>query len=126
MKIYNNENVLEAALYRIRYLFDEFPNVIVGFSGGKDSTATLNLALQVAAEKNRLPLKVLFIDQEAEWQGTIDYVTKVMTDDRVEPMWYQMPMVITNNASSYNRYSYCWDEKEKDHWIHDKHPLSIK
>ena len=126
MKIYNNENVLEAALYRIRYLFDEFPNVIVGFSGGKDSTVTLNLALQVAKEKNRLPLKVLFIDQEAEWQGTIDYVTKVMTDSRVEPMWYQMPMVITNNAASYNRYSYCWDEKEKDHWIHEKHELSIK
>jgi predicted phosphoadenosine phosphosulfate sulfurtransferase len=49
-----------------------------------------------------------------------------MTDERVQPMWFQMPMVITNNASSYNRYSYCWDEKEKDNWIHDKNPLSIK
>ena len=126
MKIYNNQNVLDAALNRIRFLFDEFPNVIVGFSGGKDSTATLNLCLQVAEEKKRLPLKVLFIDQEAEWQGTIDYVTTIMTDKRVEPLWFQMPMVITNNASSYNRYSYCWDEKEKDNWIHDKHPLSIK
>jgi predicted phosphoadenosine phosphosulfate sulfurtransferase len=126
MKIYSKINVLEAALYRIRFLFDEFPNVIVGFSGGKDSTATLNLCLQVAEEKKRLPLKVLFIDQEAEWQGTIDYVTNVMTDPRVIPLWFQMPMVITNNASSYNRYSYCWDEKEKDNWIHDKHPLSIK
>jgi predicted phosphoadenosine phosphosulfate sulfurtransferase len=127
MKIYSNsQNVLQAALNRIRFLFDEFPNVIVGFSGGKDSTATLNLCLQVAEEKKRLPLKVLFIDQEAEWQGTIDYVTNVMTDPRVIPLWFQMPMVITNNASSYNRYSYCWDEKEKDNWIHDKHPLSIK
>lgn len=126
MKIYSKINVLDAALNRIRYLFNEFPNVIVGFSGGKDSTVTLNLCLQVAKEKNRLPLKVLFIDQEAEWQGTIDYVTKVMTDSRVEPLWFQMPMVITNNASSYNRYSYCWDEKEKDQWIHEKHPISIK
>jgi predicted phosphoadenosine phosphosulfate sulfurtransferase len=126
MKIYNNQNVLDAALNRIRFLFDEFPNVIVGFSGGKDSTATLNLCLQIAEEKKRLPLKVLFIDQEAEWQGTIDYVTNVMTDPKVIPLWFQMPMVITNNASSYNRYSYCWDEKEKDNWIHDKHPLSIK
>ena len=126
MKIYSKVNVLDAALKRIRFLFDEFPNVIVGFSGGKDSTATLNLALQVAAEKNRLPLKVLFVDQEAEWQGTIDYMTTVMMDPRVEPKWYQMPMVITNNASSYNRYSYCWDEKEKGNWIHQKHPLSIK
>jgi predicted phosphoadenosine phosphosulfate sulfurtransferase len=127
MKIYSNsQNVLQAALNRIRFIFDEFPNVIVGFSGGKDSTAALHLCLQVAKEKNRLPLKVLFIDQEAEWQGTIDYVTTIMTDERVEPLWFQMPMVITNNASSYNRYSYCWDEKEKDNWIHDKHPISIK
>lgn len=126
MKIYKKENVLDAALERTRYLFEEFENVVVGFSGGKDSTATLNVALQVAEEKNRLPLKVIFIDQEAEWQGTIDYVEKVMTDPRIKPMWFQMPMVITNNASSYNRYSKCWDEAEKENWIHEKNEMSIK
>lgn len=126
MKIYSKINVYEAALKRVRYLFDEFENVVVGFSGGKDSTATLNIALQVAEEKNRLPLKVIFIDQEAEWQGTIDYVTKVMKDPRILPMWFQMPMVITNNASSYNRYSYCWNEDEKEKWIHPQNEISIK
>lgn len=126
MKIYSKESVLDAALNRIRYIFDEFPEVVVGFSGGKDSTATLNLALQIAEEKNRLPLKVLFVDQEAEWQGTIDYVEKVMKDPRVEPMWFQMPMLMTNNASSYSRFSKCWDEAEKDKWIHPKSEISIK
>lgn len=126
MRIFSNENVYDSALERIRYLFDEFPNIVVGFSGGKDSTAVLNLTIKVAKEKNRLPVKVLFVDQEAEWQGTIDYVTYVMTQPEVEPMWFQMPMVITNNASSYNRYNYCWNEEEKDNWIHPKHPLSIK
>jgi predicted phosphoadenosine phosphosulfate sulfurtransferase len=126
MKIYSKKNVLEAALERIRYLFDEFQEVAVGFSGGKDSTVTLNLALKVAEEKNRLPLKVVFVDQEAEWQGTIDYVKKIMYDPRVEPLWFQMPMVITNNASSYKRYSHCWNEEEKDKWIHEKDPIAIK
>lgn len=69
MKVYKKQSVYDAALDRIRYLFDEFPNVIVGFSGGKDSTVVLELALIVAREKNRLPLDVLFIDQEAEWQA---------------------------------------------------------
>ena len=105
MKMFKKTNVWDESLARIRMLFDEFPTVIVGFSGGKDSTIVFNLAMMVAKEKNRLPLPVLFLDQEAEWQGTIDYVTTIMTDSRVEPMWYQMPMVITNNASSYNRYS---------------------
>jgi predicted phosphoadenosine phosphosulfate sulfurtransferase len=126
MKIYSKKNVYDAALDRIRYLFDEFPNVVVGFSGGKDSSVTLDLALKVAEEKNRLPLSVLFIDQEAEWKGTVDCVEAVMNDKRVKPYWFQMPMVITNNASSYNRYSYCWKEEEKDKWIHPQNEMSIK
>lgn len=126
MKIYSKQNVLEASLDRIRKLFDEFDNVVVGFSGGKDSTVVFNLTLQVAKEKNRLPVNVMWIDQEAEWQATVDYVTKIMTRPDVKPYWYQMPMVITNNASSYNRYNYCWKEEDKDKWIHPQHPISIK
>lgn len=126
MRYYKKETVLEAALDRIRYLFDEFPVIIVGMSGGKDSTVCLELCLTVAKEKNRLPLRVMWIDQEAEWQGTVDYMTEVMCRKDVWPMWYQMPMVITNNASSYERYAYCWDEKNKDKWIHPKHDMSIK
>jgi len=125
MKILLKQNVKDAAYKRFERLFDDFENVVVGFSGGKDSTCVLNIALDVAEKLNRLPLSVLFIDQEAEWQGTIDYVSEVMHDKRVKPYWFQMPMVITNNASSYNRYSYCWDEKNKDKWIHPKSELAI-
>lgn len=126
MKIFRKQNVLEASLDRIRYLFDEFPNVIVSFSAGKDSTVTLNLALQVAREKGRLPLKVMWLDQEAEWQGTADYARSIMYSPDIEPLWFQIPMVITNNASSYSRYSKCWDPTEEDKWIHPKDPISLK
>ncbi len=126
MKIYLKQNVLEAALDRVRRIYDEFDDIIVGMSGGKDSTVVMNLALTVAKEKNRLPLKVMFLDQEAEWQGTIDYITNIFSREDVTPYWYQMPMVITNNASSYNRYNYCWDEKDKDKWIREKVDISIK
>ena len=126
MKIYLNENVYVKSIDRINYLFDQFENVVVGFSGGKDSTTCLNLCLQVATERNRLPLSVLWIDQEAEWQGTVDYCELIMSRPDIKPYWLQMPMVITNNASSYERYSNCWDESKKDLWIHPKNELSIK
>ena len=49
-----------------------------------------------------------------------------MYDERVEPLWFQMPIVITNNASTEHRYSYCWDENKKEEWLHPKDPISIK
>ena len=35
-KEYKEDNVLEAARQRIAYIFDEFENIIVSISGGKD------------------------------------------------------------------------------------------
>ncbi len=126
MKIYGTQNVLEAALDRLRFLYREFPVVICNWSGGKDSTVCLHLCLRVAGEMNRLPQRVMWIDQEVEWQGTVDLAERVMTRPDVQPMWFQMPMVITNNASSFERFNYCWRPEDRGKWAHPQHPLSIK
>lgn len=124
MKIYSKQNVYDKSIERINRLFDEFDNVVVGFSGGKDSTACLNLTLEVAEKRNRLPLKVLWIDQEGEWQGTADYCEKVFADHRVEPMWFQMPMKWYNNVSAHSKYIHIWEEGKKH--MREKSPISIK
>lgn len=126
MKIYNNKNVLEASLDRIRRLYDDFDEVVVGMSGGKDSTVVYNLCMQVAKEKNRLPLSVMWLDQEAEWQGTVDFVSNIMHNPDVNPLWLQIPFTMTNNASTQNRYVNTWFTEEKEHWIHPQSGISIK
>ena len=54
LKIFLEQNVYEAAIERINWIFDEFENVIVNISGGKDSTAVYHIALQIAEERKRL------------------------------------------------------------------------
>ena len=109
MKIFLKENVFEAALDRIRYIFDEFPTVIASISGGKDSTVIFHLALQVAREKGRLPLKVFFLDQEAEWDSVIDNVRGIMSHPDVEPLWLQIPFRLFNATSARSPWLYCWE-----------------
>jgi predicted phosphoadenosine phosphosulfate sulfurtransferase len=124
MRIYKSASVYDEALNRIRWLYDEFPTVTVSFSGGKDSTVILNLAVQVAREKGRLPVKVLFIDQEAEWQMVIDYIGRVMRRPDVQPLWYQVPFRIENASSKFSTYLKIWEPGVE--WIREKDEIAIK
>jgi predicted phosphoadenosine phosphosulfate sulfurtransferase len=126
MKIYRNESVLEAAKNRLRFLFDEFEEVVVNISGGKDSTVVYHLALEIAKEKGRLPLKVLFLDQEAEWQATIDQVRYSMERPEVTPLWYQIPIRLFNATSAEEHWLQCWDPAEEPKWMRPKESYSIK
>jgi predicted phosphoadenosine phosphosulfate sulfurtransferase len=125
MRVYLKQNVFDAALERVERIFREFPNVIVGISGGKDSTAVLEVALIVARKLGRLPLKVLFIDQEAEWQATIDMVQDVMERPEVEPLWFQIPIVMSNATSTTEHWLMAWDPKEEHRWMRPKWPRAL-
>lgn len=124
MRIYKDQNVFDEALDRIRFLFDEFDEVYVTVSGGKDSTIIYELTKIVARERNRLPLKVVFLDQEAEYQATIDMIREIMYSDDVEPYWLQVPIKLFNATSNKSEWLMCWGEDGD--WLREKEDISYK
>jgi len=125
MRIYQKQSVFEAAQKRIAWLFDEFENIAVNFSGGKDSCVVLNLTLAEAERRGRLPLTVQWVDQEAEWQATVDYVAHVFSDSRLAPRWFQIPIKIFNATSPAEPWLYVWDPDKEPLWMRSKHPMAI-
>ena len=124
--IYLENNVYEEALERIRFLYAHHDDVIVSMSGGKDSTVLFEMTLQVAEELGRLPVKVFWLDQEAEWQATVDYMAELMQRPEVKPYWFQIPFMFTNTLSPEKNFLSIWNPEDRDKWIHEQHPLSIK
>lgn len=123
MKIYNNKTVYEAGKERIHRLYDEIDEIMVATSGGKDSTAVLYLTIEVARERGRLPLTVIYVDQEAEWREVSQSVSKLYDNPDVDFMWFQVPLTMTNNTSNTSDTVNIWGEGEN--WIREKHPKAI-
>ena len=120
MKIYCDENVFEASKDRVKYIFDEFENIYVSFSGGKDSGVCMHLMCEEARKRNR-KIGILFIDIEAHYQMTIDYSIKMIEKykDVITPYWICLPM-LTDNSLSYNEMTWSWWETEKkDIWVRE-------
>ena len=116
------ENVLDATLKRISFLFDNYDNISLSFSGGKDSTVLFHLLHEEAKKRGR-KIIVYFQDQEAEYKATIDLVEWVMQQAHVIPLWYQVPIFMTNAASHQQLFLWAWGEGEK--WVRAKHHVAI-
>lgn len=114
-----NQNVFDASIDRIRYIYDCFDKVVVSFSGGKDSTALLNLTLIVAKERNKLPLEVVFFDEEAIHPPTIEYVERVSNNPDINLKWFCLEVKHRNACSNEEPFWFTWDKDKKDLWIRD-------
>lgn len=75
---YLDIDVFEAFQNRMEYIFQEFENIYVSFSGGKDSGLLLNLVLDYMEKHNiQKKLGVFHQDFEAQYSVTTKYVEKV-------------------------------------------------
>lgn len=117
---YLETNVYENLQARLRFIFEEFDNIYVSFSGGKDSGLLLNLVLDF--QKKFYPdrkIGVFHQDFEAQYSVTTEYVERTFKriENDVEPYWVCLPMATRTALSSYEMYWYPWDDKKEECWV---------
>lgn len=127
---YTEQNVYEALQDRLHFLFEEFDNIFVSFSGGKDSGLLLNLTLDF--QKKYYPEKKIGVfhqDFEAQYSVTTEYIER--TFERIkndaELYWVCLPMATRTALSSYQMFWYPWDDTKEDVWVRPmpRHPYVI-
>ena len=118
-KQYLDIDVYTAAVQRMETVFNNFERVYVSFSGGKDSGCLVQLAIDVARAKNRLPLDVLHIDLEAWYKHTDEFVARIMALPGVRPHWVCLPIHLRNSVSQTQPHWLCWEPEARDIWVRD-------
>lgn len=125
-RLFLDKDVYTLALERVNHCFDIFDTIGVAFSGGKDSTAVLQLLLEVARERGeQLPLRVIHFDEEANTQDTVDYVRRVSQMPEVNLEWYCLPTPHQNACSREHAWWYPWDPEIPEKWVADLPPEAI-
>jgi predicted phosphoadenosine phosphosulfate sulfurtransferase len=109
----------DLAVERVEKCFDRFDKVVVSFSGGKDSTACLQIALDAATRRNTLPLEVVSFDEEAIPPDTVEYMDRVSQRGDVSFRWYCIPIEHRNACSEKQPVWYTWGEEDRDKWVRD-------
>lgn len=117
---YMEQNVYEALQARLKFIFEEFDNIYISFSGGKDSGLLLNLMLDF--KRKYYPERAVGIfhqDFEAQYTVTTEYVERTFEQvkEELEPYWVCLPMATRTALSSYEMFWYPWDDKKKELWV---------
>ena len=119
MKTYLQKNVYEAAIERIEYCFDEFENILVAFSGGKDSSVLLNLCYDYAIDHGCLDkLAMYHLDYEAQYQMTTDFVKETFDGFHgILKFWLCLPVGARCACRMDGDTWIPWDSAQKEIWV---------
>lgn len=122
VRVYSDLNVYEALQNRLKFIFEEFQNIYISFSGGKDSGLLLELVLEY--QKKYYPNRrvgVFHLDFEAQYTVTTEYIERTLEriHEQAEVYWVCLPMAVRTALSSYEMYWYAWDDKKKEIWVRE-------
>ncbi len=115
-------NVYEAASNRISYIFKEFDNIYISFSGGKDSGVLLNLCIDYIRKNNlKRKIGVFHIDYEAQYQMTTDYVDVTLSENKDILDVYRICLPLKAHCATSMHQSYWrpWEKGAKEIWVRE-------
>lgn len=115
-KLYTKRSVLDAFNERMSRLAAEFDNIVVAFSGGKDSGLLLNLSADHLRQDGRR-LAVMHQDFEAQYSATTEYVERTLARADIDPYWLCLPMRCKTATSMFEQYWEPWAPEQQEIWV---------
>lgn len=116
--VWRSDDVFEAAYNRIAEVYKNDDRVVVATSGGKDSTAVVELTVQVARDLGKLPVDVVHRDEEIMYPGTFEYVRRTAErTDEIDLHWVIAGQPIHNAYDRFNPYWWVFDPLAEDRWV---------
>lgn len=120
---YNKDvNVFDAAMRRIKFIFDNFNRIYISFSGGKDSGVMLNMFILYMRENNiKKKIGLMVLDNEANYEYSLDFMHRIVKNnlDLLDVYWCCLPITLPCTVSSYSVDWQCWGVDDKERWVRD-------
>lgn len=118
-KISCEQNVFDAFMERVKFIFEKFDHIVVAFSGGKDSGLLLELVnLYYVKHRPACKVSVYHIDYEGNYQHSIDYVSRCMGKYEYFDYYHLcMPISASCGVSMYQSTWMPWNPDERDIWM---------
>jgi predicted phosphoadenosine phosphosulfate sulfurtransferase len=126
-QVYVNENVLDAAKRRVSFIFDNFDDIKVSISGGKDSTVLAHLIMSEAHRRKR-KVGMFFLDEEVIYKATVEQIEYLLNlyPENTIPLWLQIEYNTTNATSYSESCLVAWENGKHKLWMRPKNRVAIK
>lgn len=121
-RVYKKQNVYEASIKRLDYIFNNFERIYLSFSGGKDSGVMLNLVLDYMRANNiTKKLGIQIMDNEANYEMSMEFMHSLIQKniDMLDVYWCCLPITLPCTVSAYDVDWKCWGEEDKHKWVRD-------